>query len=67
MHPVGKYGASNPRSFVVGTPNELVEVEPNNSPDKATEVPLGSVVNGQSNAAADQDYFKFTTQREGSQ
>ncbi len=60
---VGKYGASNPRSFVVGTQNELVEVEPNNSPDKATEVPLGSVVNGQSNAAADQDYFKFTAQR----
>jgi hypothetical protein len=57
---IGKYGVSNPRAFVIGTQNEITETEPNNGPDKATEVALGTVVNGQSNAAADQDYFKFT-------
>ncbi len=56
---VGKYGVSNPRSFVVGTQSEIVEVEPNNTLDKATEVALGTLVNGQSNAAADQDFFKI--------
>ncbi|HEX3725396.1 MAG TPA: PPC domain-containing protein, partial [Pirellulales bacterium] len=56
----GKYGVSNPRAFVVGTHAELVEKEPNNTPEQALEVPLGSVVNGQSAAAADQDFFKFT-------
>jgi hypothetical protein len=56
---VGKYGVSNPRSFVVGTQAEIVEVEPNNTLDKATEVALGTLVNGQSNAAADQDFFKI--------
>jgi hypothetical protein len=56
----GKYGVSNPRAFVVGTKNELVEKEPNNASTEATDVPLGSVVNGQSNGANDQDYFQFT-------
>ncbi len=56
---VGKYGISNPRAFVVGTQPELLEVEPNNSLKVATEVPLGTVVNGRSDAAADLDFFKF--------
>ena len=60
---VGKYGASNPRAFIVGTQNEIVETEPNDSPDKATEVPLGTTINGQSGAAADQDYYKFTAKQ----
>jgi len=60
----GKYGVSNPRSFVVGTQDEIVEVEPNNTPDKAQEVQLNTVVNGMSNAAADQDYFKFTAKKD---
>src|SRR5580698_2853231 len=45
---VGKYGVSNPRAFVVGTQGELLEVEPNNSAKQATEVPLGTTVNGRS-------------------
>mgnify|MGYP001244675882 CR=1 FL=1 len=57
---IGKYGVSNPRSFVIGTQAEVIETEPNNTPDKATEVPLGSTVNALSNGATDQDYFKFT-------
>ncbi len=60
MRALGKYGVSNPRAFVVGTRDELVEKEPNNAPEQATEVPLGTVVNGQANGASDQDYFKFT-------
>jgi hypothetical protein len=56
----GKYGVSNPRAFVVGTRNELIEKEPNDASSQATDVPLGTVVNGQSNGANDQDFFQFT-------
>ncbi len=56
----GKYGVSNPRAFVVSTQDEIVEKEPNNTREQATEVAVGMVVNGQSNSATDQDYFKFT-------
>lgn len=56
---IGKYGVSNPRTFVVGTRPEIVEVEPNNDAAKATEVVLGTVINAQSNSATDQDFFKF--------
>jgi hypothetical protein len=57
---VGKYGVSNPRFFEVGTRDELLEKEPNNSPQEAQEITLDTVINGQSAAATDQDYFKFT-------
>ncbi len=60
LRAVGKYGVSNPRAFVVGTRDELVEKEPNNVIEQATVVPLGATVNGQANGGADQDYFKFT-------
>ncbi len=63
LRAIGKYGVSNPRSFVVGTQNEITEAEPNNTPDKATEVPLGTVVNGLSNGATDQDFFKFNAKQ----
>ncbi len=63
LRAIGKYGVSNPRSFVVGTSNEIVETEPNNAPDKATEVPLGTLVNGLSNGAADQDFYKFNAKQ----
>jgi hypothetical protein len=56
----GKYGISNPRSFVIGSQEELVETEPNNSPPEATAVTLGTVVNGRSDGASDQDYYKIT-------
>ncbi len=60
---IGKYGVSNPRYFVVGTRNELVEKEPNNTAAQALEVPLDTVVNGQSGSATDEDYFKFTAKQ----
>ena len=57
---IGKYGVSNPRAFVVSDRDELVEKESNNTAEQATEVPLGTVVNGQSNGGSDQDFYKFT-------
>ena len=47
----GKYGLSNPRSFVVGAPAEALEVEPNNDVKTATVLAAGAVMNG----AADQE------------
>ena len=58
----GQYGISNPRSFVVSQTEELIESPGNNSLDKATVVPLGSIVNGQANASA-ADFFKFTAKK----
>lgn len=60
---IGKYGVSNPRSFVVGTRPEINEVEPNNTPDKAQEIPLSATVNGMSNASPDEDFYKFTAKQ----
>ena len=58
----GKLGVSNPRAFVVGDLPELVETKPNDKPEAAVELPLGSVFNGTVAAAAD-DHFKFTAKR----
>jgi len=57
---IGKYGISNPRAFVIGSKEELIETEPNNTQQQATVVPLGAVVNGRSDSASDQDYYKIT-------
>jgi hypothetical protein len=56
----GEYGMSNPRTFVVGDRKEVLEVEPNNSPDKAMAIELGTVVNGRSDGGADIDWFKVS-------
>jgi hypothetical protein len=42
----GKYGVSNPRCFVVGAQNEIVEKEPNNDRKTATELPIDAIANG---------------------
>ncbi len=55
----GLFGLSNPRTFVVGTRNELIEAEPNNTPDKASPLELEKIVNCKSDSQADVDYFKF--------
>lgn len=55
----GKYGLSTPRAFVVGTAPEIRESEPNNTLKDANPVPLGAVINGNTDGAA-LDYFKFT-------
>jgi hypothetical protein len=53
---IGRFGQSNPRSFVVGTLNELVDAG-NSTPDKAVEVPLGTTFNGRVDGNA-YDYLK---------
>jgi hypothetical protein len=47
---LGRFGLSNPRSFVVGAGNEAVEPGGNTSADKALDVPLGTTVNGRVDA-----------------
>lgn len=59
---VGKYGVSNPRFFAVDSKPEINEIEPNNRFDKANEVPLGAIVNGQGNGS-DQDFFQFAAKK----
>ncbi len=56
----GNYGVSNPRMFVVGPQAQIVEKEPNDRPDQATELPLETFVDGRSNKAADVDFYRFT-------
>ncbi|HEY1067370.1 MAG TPA: PPC domain-containing protein, partial [Pirellulales bacterium] len=55
---VGRFGASNPRSFVVDPAPDALEVEPNNETVQAQEIPLGGVVNGKTESRGF-DYFKF--------
>ncbi len=56
---IGKFGISNPRSFVVSNLEESEEKEPNNTPETATQIPQG-VVNAKCGGAADVDWYKFT-------
>lgn len=56
---VGKYGVSNPRSFVVGDRKEVEEVEPNNTRETATKSEVNTLVNGRTNGATDIDWFKI--------
>jgi hypothetical protein len=53
------YGLSNPRAFTVGDRKEILEVEPNNTPDKPMSIELNTVVNGKSDGGADIDWYKF--------
>lgn len=47
---VGRFGQSNPRLFVVSALNELIDVHTNGAPDKAVDVPVGSVFSGRVDA-----------------
>lgn len=59
---LGRFGMSNPRTFIVGTLAEVVEKSGNNTPETAQEVALESVVNGRTdNQAA--DYYKLTVKK----
>ncbi len=55
----GRFGVSNPRSFVVGGMKEIAEIEPNNAREQATPVELNSTVNGRTDGNA-YDFFKLT-------
>jgi hypothetical protein len=56
---IAKGGISNPRAFVVGDLDEVLEKEPNNDVAQAQRVELNSTVNGVIATPADVDYFIF--------
>lgn len=59
---LGRFGMSNPRTFVVGTLAEVMEKSGNNSPETAQEVALESTVNGRTDSQA-ADYYKLTVKK----
>jgi hypothetical protein len=56
---INKWGVSNPRAFVVGDLDEVLEKEPNNDIDQAQRVELNTTINGAISAPTDVDYFSF--------
>jgi hypothetical protein len=54
-----KWGASNPRAFVVGDLPEVLEKEPNNDVNEAQRVALNTTVSGGIAAPTDVDYYVF--------
>src|SRR5713101_1722474 len=61
---IGRWGISNPRAFVVGDLNEVVEKEPNNDLDQAQRVDLNTTVSGVISAPTDVDYFVFSGKKD---
>lgn len=59
----GRYGLSNPRSFVVSPLAGTLEVEPNNHAEEATVVAIPAAVHGQATGNADVDWFAFDGKR----
>src|SRR5881394_716799 len=59
---VGRFGASNPRGFVVGDLAEITSPATNHAVELATEVTLGTVVNGRADANA-MDYYQFNANK----
>ncbi len=57
---VGKWGASNPRAFVVGDLADVNEKEPNNDVPEAQRIEIGTTVNGTISNPTDVDYTAFT-------
>jgi hypothetical protein len=60
---VNKWGVSNPRAFVVGDLNEVMEKEPNNDVPQAQRVELNTTINGAIAAPTDVDYFVFAAKK----
>lgn len=60
---IGRYGISNPRTFVVGDRPESRESEPNNTAAQASSIVINSVVNGEIDPAADIDHFAFDAKK----
>jgi hypothetical protein len=60
---VGRWGFSAAQLFEVGRGlTEVLEKEPNDSPDKAQPVPLNAVINGHSDGNGD-DFFRFPVKK----
>jgi hypothetical protein len=56
---VNKWGVSNPRAFVAGDLNDVLEKEPNNDVEQAQRVEINSTVNGSMANPTDVDYYVF--------
>jgi hypothetical protein len=56
---VNKWGVSNPRAFVAGDLNEVLEKEPNNDVEQAQRVESNSTINGSMANPTDVDYYVF--------
>lgn len=56
---VNKWGVSNPRAFMAGDLNEVLEKEPNNDVEQSQRVEVNSIVNGSMANPADVDYYVF--------
>ncbi len=54
---VNKWGVSNPRTFVVGELNEVMEKEPNNDVTEAQRVEMNTTINGSMSGPTDVDYY----------
>ncbi|MFM8471248.1 MAG: hypothetical protein ACKODH_15025 [Limisphaerales bacterium] len=59
---LGRFGLSNPRTFVVGTLAEVAEKSGNNSIETAQEVALETTVNGRTDSQA-ADFYKVTVKK----
>jgi hypothetical protein len=59
LRALGTFGVSNPKTFVIGDRPEQVEVEPNNSLDKATPIFVNAVIHGEISSATEIDCFAF--------
>jgi len=55
----GLFGLTNPRTLVVGAREEVLEAEPNDTPEQAGELVRERIVNGRSDKATDVDFYKF--------
>ncbi len=60
---IGKFGISNPRTFVVSDFAEALEKEPNNVQSAATPVALNTTINGRISPSEDVDWFKFPAKK----
>jgi hypothetical protein len=56
---VNQWGVSNPRAFVAGDLNEVLEKEPNNDVEQAQRVAVNSTINGSMANPTDVDYYVF--------
>jgi hypothetical protein len=60
---MGRFGLSNPRSFMIGTQNEAVESTGNSSVDKAADLPLDITLNGRVDANTF-DYLRLNLKKD---
>ena len=63
LRAIGRFGISNPRTFVVGDLKEHMEAEPNNTATQALEIGVNSVANGRISPKADTDLYKVNLKK----